>query len=452
MEQQKKFGTFTTIAMIVGIVVGSGIFFKTPQIVSQVGGNILFGIIVFLIASVGIIFGGLTISLYAKNESSVGGIITYCEMAWGKSFGYLAGWFQMIFYFPALIAVVAWVAANYTCAFLDLPNLLIGGQLGKEVWIFTCLYLVGIYTLNCFKTMWAGKFQNIATIVKIVALAILAIVGLVKGNVVDTVQSTLHYPISHSGFLGALIIVAFAFDGWMVAPSIAHEIKNPKRNLPFALTIAPIVITLLYIAYFVGICSLATPNVILQGIDPLQIVATKLFGRAGMKIVLLLIIISVLGTLNGIILSYIRLPYALGLRGQIKKSHIFSKINKNYDIPFASLILCACLTLFWALLHFLSVDGPSFDFTLLEGLAVDNLPIVLTYVFYALLYLAVIFKGIEGQKLSFINRYVVPTFALAGACLVIYGGAIQPQFNTYFLIGIIGILAGWMLKPTKSNK
>lgn len=453
MEKQKeKFGFLTTIAMIVGIVVGSGIFFKTPQIMIRVNGNTLMGICVFLVAALGIIFGGLTVSLYAKNKSSVGGIITYCEMAWGKTLGYLAGWFQMVFYFPAIIAVIAWAGANYTCALLDLPNLLMSGEFGIEVWIFTAIYLVGFFLLNSFETVLAGKFQNVSMFIKLGAILLLSISGFIKGDVVEIVQSSVNYQTTSSGFLSALIIVVFAFDGWMVAPNIAHEIKNPKRNLPLALTIAPLIITVLYISYFVGISALASPDQMLLGVDPLQVVAYELFGRAGMKVILLLVVISILGTLNGLILGYIRLPYALALRNEIHKSEVFAKVHPKYDIPIASVLLSFVLIVFWAILHFLSVDGVHLGFNLLSGLEVDNLPIVLTYIFNCLLYLAVIFKGIDGQKLSIKERYIYPILATIGACLIIYGGMIQPQFNTYFFIGILGILAGCLLKPRQKEK
>ena len=101
--QQRKFGFITTVAMIVGIVVGSGIFFKTPQIMERVGGNILMGGAVFLVAALGIIFGGLTVSLYAQKNDLVGGIITYSEMAWGKTVGYLAGMVPNGFLFPSYL-------------------------------------------------------------------------------------------------------------------------------------------------------------------------------------------------------------------------------------------------------------------------------------------------------------------------------------------------------------
>ncbi len=445
--QQRKFGFITTVAMIVGIVVGSGIFFKTPQIMERVGGNILMGGAVFLVAALGIIFGGLTVSLYAQKNDLVGGIITYSEMAWGKTVGYLAGWFQMVFYFPAICAVIAWAAANYTCALFGLPNLLVNGTFGYEVWVITLAYLLGVYAINCFATMAAGKFQNIAMFVKLGALAVISIGGLIKGDTVGAITSSASTPVSSAGFLSALIVVIFAFDGWMVAPSIAHEIKNPKRNLPLALMIAPLIITAVYLAYFLGASALVSPEQLASGTDPLQIVATKLFGDIGMKVIMIFVIISVLGTLNGLVLGYIRLPYALAVRKEIRKSDLIGKMHPKFGIPVVSVLLTLCLILLWCVLHFLSIDGPQFGFTLLKGLEVDNLPIVLTYLFNGALYVAILVKGMKGTKLSFVQRFVFPSLALIGAGLIIYGGIIQPKFNVYFIICCLGILAGWLLKP-----
>lgn len=98
--------------------------------------------------------------------------------------------------------------------------------------------------------MAANKFQNIAMFVKLGALAIISIDRLIKRTQSAQPSTGAVTPISSAGFLRAWIIVIFAFDGWMVAPSIAHEIKNPKRNLPLALMIAPLMITAIYLAYF----------------------------------------------------------------------------------------------------------------------------------------------------------------------------------------------------------
>lgn len=451
-HQTRKFGLITTVAMIVGIVVGSGIFFKTPQILAKTEGNVVVGILVFLCAAIGIIFGGLTISQYASKDENVGGIISYCEMAWGKTVGYIAGWFQSVFYFPAICAVIAWVAANYTCALFNLPNLLVAGEFGGPSWLIAIGYIMLFFILNSFATMSAGKFQNIAMFIKLGALLILAGGGLLFGEPVSVIQTASNYPMSGTGFLSALVIVVFAFDGWMIAPSIAHEIKKPKRNLPLALTIAPLIVTGIYLAYFIGVTALAGPEMILQGGDPLQMVATTLFGDSGMKIVMVFVITSVLGTLNGIILGYIRLPYALAVRDEIVGSKILSKVNKRYDVPLASAVFTFVMSLIWLGLHWLSLDGANvYGLTVFSGMEVDNLPIVSTYIFNGLLYLAVLIKGIEGRKLTILQRYIFPLLALIGAGLVIYGGIIQPKFNIYFMICLIGILMGFLFRPKVKN-
>jgi APA family basic amino acid/polyamine antiporter len=84
-----------------------------------------------------------------------------------------------------------------------------------------------------------------------------------------------------------------------------------------------------------------------------------------------------------------------------------------------------------------------------EGLEIDGLPIVLTYVFYVMLYIGVIKKA-KVEKLSILNGYIIPVLAVLGAAIVIYGGLSAPKFNMYFIISLVGIGAGLLIKPKKS--
>ena len=113
-EEKRKYGLFMSIAMVIGIVIGSGIFFKADDILTMTNGNVAIGCLVLIIGAFGIIFGGITIAEWAKITDDAGGIISYGEKAFGKRFAFLIGWFQMIVYYPALTAVICWVAANYT--------------------------------------------------------------------------------------------------------------------------------------------------------------------------------------------------------------------------------------------------------------------------------------------------------------------------------------------------
>lgn len=448
MQQPKqKFNLLTTIAMIVGIVIGSGIFFRVPNIIRTLNGNLGAGILVFLVASFGIIFGGLTIARFAKQSSQDGGIITYSELTWGKTLGYVTGWFQTIIYFPAISAILSWVAGNYTAALFGMDNLLIDGTFGNEVWFFTFGYLVIIMLLNIFSTINAGKFQSLSMFAKLFALILLGGAGLIFGDSAAIVDTTINKAVTSSSFFMAIVIVAYAFDGWLIAPFIAHEIKNSKKNLPLALTIAPLIITGFYLLYFIGASTYTGVDNILAGVDPIKTLSQTLFTDFGFKIILIFITISVLGTLNGVFLGYMRLPYSLSTRNELPGSKYFVKLHPKYDIPIASSILAFLLTCFWLVLHYLSVDGAVlYELKWVAGLEVDNLPIVLNHIFYVLLYLGAIIKFRNPTK-GFFYNYLIPIFAIIGASFILYGGFSEEKFNTYLMISLVGIAAGLLIRP-----
>lgn len=229
-EVTRKFNLLTTVAMIAGIVIGSGIFFKTAEILEAVEGNVVLSLLGWGLGAIGIVFGGLTIATYAKREDMVGGIITYSEMAWGKTLGYLAGWFQVVFYYPALTAIISWVAMAYIFALFDLPGPFSTGEFTTFSWVFTVVLMLVFFILNSLATKTAGKFQSFSLITKVSVLLVLAFIGLAFGNPSETI--TVATGGTGGGLFLALISIAFAYDGWLVAPSVAHEIKNPKRNLP----------------------------------------------------------------------------------------------------------------------------------------------------------------------------------------------------------------------------
>jgi APA family basic amino acid/polyamine antiporter len=438
--------------MIAGIVIGSGIFFKTDDILSAVGGNLLLSSLGWVLGAIGIIFGGLTVAQYAKKEDTVGGIITYSEMAWGKTMGYLAGWFQVVFYYPALVAIIAWVAASYILVLFGAPGPFSSGEFTSFSWLLTVLLMVVFFLFNSFATVYAGRFQSFALIIKVSALLVLAFLGLVFGNPVTALRAASTGG-SMSGLFVALISIGFAYDGWLVAPSIAHEIKNPKRNLPLALAVAPILIMLIYLGYTIGISSLlGVDQVMGLGNAAVGEVATRFFGPIGPKLVFTAVVISILGTFNGLILGYIRLPYALAVRDEIFMSQKLSVIHKKFDIPLASALLTFVISFVWLILHFMSTSGVvTYGIMLFDGLEIDGLPIVLTYVFYVTLYIGVMVRK-KKDNLSFINGVVFPLLATLGALLVIYGGFTAPKFNVYFVISLIGIVAGLLVRPKQNTK
>ena len=122
--KERKYSLFTAICMITGIVIGSGIFFKADDILHYTNGNMLLGILVFIIASIAIVFGSLTISQLAMRTDRRGGIIAYAKEFMNKDIACAFGWFQLFVYFPTLISIVAEVASIYLCQLFSMnPSL-----------------------------------------------------------------------------------------------------------------------------------------------------------------------------------------------------------------------------------------------------------------------------------------------------------------------------------------
>jgi basic amino acid/polyamine antiporter, APA family len=466
---ERKFGLLTTVSMIAGIVIGSGIFFQTPKVIRAVNGNVYLGLAGYLIVAVGIIFGGLTVAQYAQRDENVGGIITYCEMAFGKNMGYLAGWFQAVVYYPALVAVLGWVAANFVLGLFGLPNLLTnGGAYVGDItnqwpilWGLTVAFIVGFYLLNVYGTKIAGKFQSFSLVSKLTALVILSVAGIVLGKPIEVLTTAGNFPGTAGGLLAVLGAVAFAYDGWLVAPTVAHEIKNPKKNLTLALIGAPLLITVVYASYFLALVSFVGPQAILEGADPTSILASTIFGDVGMKVVLAFVVVSICGTLNGLTLAYIRTPYALAVRKEIIGADKLAVIDKKFDTPILSSVIAFIISLVWLFLHFASIDGNiMWGWTFVAGFEVDVFPIIMIYAFYIVMYIGIMTKHYDGQSTSVVKKYVYPILATIGALVVILGvffkanvgGVFDMKIFTqiciwYVVIPIVLIIVGLLIRP-----
>ena len=110
----KKYGLFTAIAMVVGIVIGSGVFFKAEKVLTATGGSLPVGILAWIIGGVIMISCAYTFSVMATRYEFVNGVVDYAEAMLGHGYAYVVGWFLAIIYYPTLTSVLAWVSARYT--------------------------------------------------------------------------------------------------------------------------------------------------------------------------------------------------------------------------------------------------------------------------------------------------------------------------------------------------
>ncbi len=443
MEHNKKYGLFTSITMIIGIVIGSGIFFKADDVLTYTNGNVLLGVLIFCVAAIAIIFGSLSMSQLATRTDNPGGIISYAEEFVNKETASAFGWFQVFLYLPSIIAVVSWVAGIYICQLFNIQEGFFNPYTIGIIVILIC------YLINTLSAKFGGYFQNASMIIKLIPLILFAIFGLIKGEpsqvLANDMESIKTAGIS-LGILSAFGPIAFSFDGWIISTSICHEIRNSKRNLPLALIISPIVILLAYVLYFVGVSIFVGPqNVLELGDNSVNQMANTLFGSTGAKIMLIFVIISVLGTVNGVTLGMIRMPYSLAIRNMIPFSNSLKEQNNKLNgMPLNSAIFAFVVTLAWFALHYITQEGISDNVGILSGKGdVSEIAICISYLNYCVLYVVILKLALKGEIKNKFMGYVVPIMAIIGSLIILSGSFANPLFIYYLIICLIVMIAGY---------
>lgn len=428
MNREKEYGLFTAIAMIVGIVIGSGIFFKSDNILVYTNGSILKGVLVFTVAAVGIIFGSLTIAVLAAKTTKPGGLITYAEEYISPKVAGAFGWFQVFVYYPAILSVVSWIVGVYLCMLMGwnaTPErmALIGG-----VAFLICFFI------NYFSALLGGAFQNISTVSKVILIAVLAVAGFIYGDPKLISSSEVVATGSSLAWIGALSPIAFSYDGWVVATSISHEIKDSKKNLPIALIFGPIFVLLAYVAYFVGVSILVGPQRIMElGDAHVNEAVTILFGAGGAKIFLIFVILSVLGTLNGFTLGFLRMPYFLAIRDMFPMAKKIGYIEEGHHVPKVSAKMAFVITLIYLVVNYLVQK-----YNLIPNSDISEIPIVASYILYTLLYFCVMKLYRKGEVEGVFKGMIIPIIATLGALIIIVGGLQNPM--TFLYLGICAIV------------
>ncbi|MGT2828799.1 APC family permease [Streptococcus hillyeri] len=415
-QDRQVYGLSTAIALIVGVVIGSGIYFKVDDILSYAGGNVGLGMLIIVLGSFSIVFGALSLSELATRNDDEGGIFSYYMTYLHPGLAASLGLFSAYVYLPALNAVVAWVAASFTLGS--------GSKLEYQI-LLAAVYLILLALMNLFSRILAGRFQSLSTVLKIIPLLAIALVGLSWGKAVPEIPQGLT-PIEPRevglGWLSGLMPLYFAYDGWTVVASIAPELKNPKKNLAKAFIIGPLVILTLYLVFFYGLSRILGPSFIMTTGNDAVLHATKMiYGETISKLLLVIIIIAVLGVSNGLMLSNMRLPQAFAARGWIKNKQ-FAKVDRRYQLSISASLSTVAVTLLWLGIHYLATK-----YHLLPGSDISEVAIVFNNMSFILLYVAVIGLYRKGEITNKLTGLFSPIFAIL-SIIALFVGSLLTNF------------------------
>ncbi|MBQ8881644.1 MAG: APC family permease [Oscillospiraceae bacterium] len=422
---ERKYGLFTAICMVVGTVIGSGVFFKAQNVLEATGGNVALGIAAWVITGFLMIVCSAQFSVMATRYEKVSGVVDYAEATCGSSYGYYLAWFLVNIYYPAMTGVLAWVSARYF-------GVIFGWSLvSAEVMTLASLFLIGSYTLNSFSPKLAGKFQISATVIKFIPIALMAIVGVIVGTVNGTLPQNFTEVVGTpkggtniSGLFAAVVATVFAYEGWIVATSINAELKNPKKNLPIALVIGAFIVVAAYVLYYVGVAGGASSK------ELIEIGAThafsNVFGSVGGTILNICIVISCLGTLNGLMVAATRGMYAIAARNQGPKPKMFRQVDESTNMVSNSAIWGLLMCCVW-MVYFYGANLSSGWFGLFNFDS-SELPIVTIYAMYIPMFIMWMKKE---KDLGAFKRFVLPAVAILACAFMVFAAVYAHGVTPY---------------------
>lgn len=456
---KKRYNLITAICMVVGIVIGSGVFFKAQNILKLTSGNMPLGIIAWVIGGAIMIICSYCFSILATKHNKINGIVDYAEATCGKKYAYKIGWYITTIYTPCIASVLAWVSARYTLVIFGMSDPTTGLCIA-----LSCLYLITSYAINALSPVLAGKIQVSTTILKLIPILLMAIVGTIYGLTVssgnDTNTSILVSNFATSGnsgissLFGAVVATAFAYEGWILATTINSELKNPKRDLPRALILGSIIVVSSYILYYIGVAGGASVETLMN--DGTTVVFKNIFGTIGGTCLNILVAISCLGTLNGLMVSCTRNMYSLAVRNEGIRPNVYKQVDDSTNMPTNSgiigLLLCAIWLFYfyianldtslfatynadsanWLIKLLGTLDSESNSYTV-GWFAFDSseLPIVALYA----MYIPIFIKMFNLKDLSVVKRIIIPALAIVSSVFMIIAAVYSHKWGVmYFLI------------------
>lgn len=334
---KKTVGFAQGLAIVVGMIIGSGIFLK-PGIVLRAAGNPVLALLAWVLGGVVTLCSALSIAEIAANIPRAGGLYVYLEELYGEKVGFLLGWVQSVISYPASVAAQAIAFAVYANYFVPM-----GDWSQRLLAVGVMLLLLG---LNILSTRCGGIIQVVATVGKLVPVVAILGAGLLCGQAPGASGLT-------SGLVGdagaAILGTLWAYDGWIGVTNMAGEMKDPKKNLPRVIFIGITFVIVVYALFNIVLFNLLPADQLAASATPGADVAVALFGPSGAAFLTAGILISVFGALNGYLMTAARVPQAMAQRGLLPMSQLLGKIHPEFGTPTNALVMQTVLATVYVL-------------------------------------------------------------------------------------------------------
>ena len=419
-ELKKDIGLVSALAIVVGMVLGAGAFMKPPAVMAAAGDS-TWALAAWVIGAVFSMAGGLTLCELGVLYPRTGGVYVYLEEIYGSKVAYLYGWMLTFIFGPATIGALAGYFSSVFCLLFGIPDHYLP-VIGLAVMAF-------VLFVNSVGVKQAGYLQVLATFCKLIPIVLLAVFGLWKGN--GHVLNLSTGVAASATFSVAVIATLFAYDGWAQVASVAGEMKNPGKILPRAVVGGLIFLSVVYIVINVALLKVLSPSeMVALGHDASAIAAQKLFGLYGGNLISVGIMVSIVGGLNGYVMTLSRIVFTMAERNQLPGSGALSRIEPDSKTPVNAGILLVVLSFIY--LRMLDADR------------LTDMAMFAIWIFYMMTFAAVFIArkrfpdAVRGYKVPFYP--VTPLVAIGGALYIMYGMILSQPVNA--MVSLVLTLAG----------
>lgn len=340
-ELKQALNRFDLTVIVVGSVIGSGIFL-TPAGIARYLGSPLLILLVWVVGGLLALSGALTFAELGARMPQAGGVYVFLNRAYGGLFGFLYGWAYFLVVNTGGLAALSIAFATYLGAFVALSPL--------EIKLVAILGLLFLTLINYFGVKSGGILADVFTVLKVIGIVGVIAVGFWAGDP-ELLSSGSNIPENQSlgGALAlAMVGVLWSYGGWQHATYVAAESKNQVRNLPFALISGTVLVVVIYLLTNVAYMLLLPMEVLAQSERVADVAVSQILGPQGGKFISVAIFISVFGTAGIYTMTAPRIYFAMAKDGVFFKK--VAEIHPRYRVPTYAILFQTA----WAIVLILS--------------------------------------------------------------------------------------------------
>lgn len=420
-------------SIVIGTVIGSGIFMKPGVVLSSTGDSTL-ALVAWVIGGIITLASGLTIAEVSVRIPKTGGLYAYLEDVYGDIWGFLCGWVQTLIYGPAVIGALGLYFGVLMSGFFGWPD-----SSQTMIGIGTVLIL-GL--LNLLGTQYGGFIQNISTIGKLIPIVLIAVFGIFQGKfpILDMeIGSNVEI---HLG--AAVLATLWAYDGWLNVGFMAGEMKNPAKTLPRAIITGILVVIVAYLSVNIALLHVLPAREIVElGPSAAQVASATLFGDMGSTLLTIGILVSIFGCLNGKILTFPRVPFAMADKGFLPGSKSLSYVHPKFQTPIGATLLQLVLAILM-----MTMANPD---------RLSDIAIFSVFSFYGLAFFAVFLlrkKDTDATDLYKVPLYpLTPIVAVLGSLYIVGSALMNTPIDSLLSLAVTltGLPIYWYLTVKGSS-